>query len=441
MKPESSCGVSSEMDLPPNSGQLYSDELFAGLDLAAPKLASGKSTPDHPGLSWRRSGLLQTTGLMLPLPLTGHCDSALEALKALAPEADLPDTAALMIGERARLRETVRKERFCAGGYGRLLDAKDGRIALNLVRDDDWDLIPAWLEDYIEDWDGIAVAVAQKSTSYLSERAAELGLAVAVDSLPERPKNWVSVLRFDKATPKQEPLIVDMSGLWAGPLASSLLQLCGARVIKIEGPERPDGMRNGHTGFYALLNGGKDCAAFDFRNAEDLTRLKALLARADIVIEASRPRALRQLGIIAEDFVSKKPGQVWARLTAYGQSENRIGFGDDIGISAGLATIMQKAHGEPCFVGDAIADPVNGVHLALAIRALMQDGGGAVIDMAMVDVLRFAMGNVPDAPSRVAREWMALAIQDDQPLYTMRENPARVHALSEDTQAIISELC
>lgn len=419
----------------------YCADLFASLGVKPPSGLAGMNAPDHPALSWRRSGLLHTTGLMLPVPLTANVDSALTALKALAPTAKLPDNASLLMGERARLRETVRKGRFCAGGYGRLLDTEDGRIALNLVRDDDWDLIPAWLEDYIEDWDGIARAVATKNTAYQTERAAELGLACAKDQLPDRPEHWLSIQRFETAPPKDAPLIVDMSGLWAGPLASSLLALCGARVIKVEGPERPDGMRNGHEGFYKLLNGGKECAAFDFKNAEDLARLKSLLSKADIVIEASRPRALRQLGLVAEEFVARKPGQVWARLTAYGQHENRIGFGDDIGISAGLAAIMAGAHDEPCFVGDAIADPVNGVHLALAIWAMVQAGGGAVIDVAMVDVLRFAMGDVPDDLPAAAKEWQALADQDGQPLYTMRNNPLRAHDLSEDTKKIVAELC
>lgn len=378
---------------------------------------------------------------MLPMPLAAHVDGALMALQSLAPHVDLPKSGALLMGERARLRDTVREGRFCAGGYGRLLDTRDGRIALNLVRDDDWDLIPAWLEDYVEDWDGITRVVLGKETQYLTQRAAELGLAVAEDGLPPRPKTWLQRQEFQKATVNTAPLIVDLSGLWAGPLASSLLQMCGARVIKIEGPNRPDGMRNGHKGFYDLLNAGKDCAALDFRNSDDLAKLKQLLHRADIVIEASRPRAFQQLGIMAEDFMAAKPGKVWARLTAYGQDQNRIGFGDDIGISAGLATIMEQAHGEPCFVGDAIADPVNGVHLALAIWASVQSGGGELIDMAMVDVLRYAVGDIPDTPDHVAADWAAMAAADDQPDYPLRMARGRVQALGESTDRILSELC
>ncbi len=429
MKQANSCAVLSETDLPKtHHAANYANHLLSELGC----LEQVSALSDHPAIAWRRSGLLRTTKLMLPVPLTAHVDGVLMALRALCPKADLPDSGALLMGERARLRKTIRNGRQCAGGYGRLMDTANGRIAVNLVREDDWGLIPAWLEDAAEDWDGITKIVAKKDTAFLVNRAAEIGLAVAEDKLPDRPKSWVSIKRFEKAPRKTNPLIVDLSGLWAGPLASSLLAMCGAKVVKVESPTRPDGMRLGHKGFYALLNAGKDCVALNFRDANDLAKLKALLDRADIVIEASRPRALRQLGIIAEEFVSRKPGQIWARLTAYGQSANRIGFGDDIGISAGLASVMEAAHGEPCFVGDAIADPVNGVHLAIAIQAMLSQGGGAVIDMSMRDVLRHAIGDVANDLSIIAKTWKAIADEDKAALYPLRKPQGEVKALGAD---------
>ncbi|WP_051279673.1 CoA transferase [Hellea balneolensis] len=430
MKPEKSCAASSETALQTEHAAQYANGLLTDLGFSP----NVETLADHPALSYRRSGLLKTTGLMLPFPLASHIDGALMALKTLASTAEkLPNCGSLLLGERARLRETVRDGRFCAGGYGRLIETKDGLIALNLVREDDWDLIPAWLEDYAQNWDDIERFSAEKDADYLVERAAEIGLAVAKDEMPPKPESWFSIQSFTQAK-CSNPLIVDLSGLWAGPLASSLLSLAGARVIKVESPTRPDGMRGGHQGFYSLLNAGKDCVALNFRDADDLEKLKGLLEKADIVIEASRPRALRQLGIRAEDFVARQPGKIWARLTAYGQAENRIGFGDDIGISAGLASIMGQAHGEPCFVGDAIADPVNGVHLALAIQAYLKKGGGVVIDLTMRDVLRCAMGDIPQDCAAIAREWQDLVDQDNMPLYQMREPGGEVKLLGADNE-------
>jgi len=434
MKQANSCAASfgivlPKTDMKSDHAANYANQLLA--DLSENVRVDAKS--DHPAIVWRRSGLLQTTGLMLPLPLASHTDGALMALKAISPKSEkLPAYGSQLMGERARLRETIHEGRLSAGGYGRLMDTVDGRIALNLVREDDWDLIPAWLEVYAADWESIEHIVKTKETDCLAERAAEIGLAVAVDEWPEKPQSWFSVQKFEKANLNKFPLIVDLSGLWAGPLASSLLAMTCAQVIKVESPYRPDGMRAGHQVFYDLMNAGKDCVALNFRDTENLVQLKSLLDKADVVIEASRPRALQQLGIVAEDFVARKAGKIWARLTAYGQSENRIGFGDDIGISAGLATVMEHAHGEPCFVGDAIADPVNGLHLALAIQASLNQGGGAIIDMTMRDVLRYAMGNVPDALAKIAQNWQALAKQDDAPYYPMRDPKGDVKALGAD---------
>lgn len=431
MKQVNSYAASSETVLQTKHAAIYANRLLSDLG----EKAFVNNLADHPALAYRRSGLLQTTGLMLPLPLASHADGVLMALKAISVHAkNLPDYGSQLLGERARLRETIRKGRLCAGGYGRLMEAIDGRIALNLVRDDDWDLIPAWLEDYAENWEGIEHLVRRKETSYLVERAAEIGLAVARDELPLKPDKWFSVQYFKKSSCAM-PLIIDLSGLWAGPLATSLLHMIGARVVKVESPTRPDGMRAGHQGFYDLLNAGKDCVSLNFRDAEYLKILKNLLHKADIVIEASRPRALRQLGIIAEDYVRQKSGKIWARLTAYGQSENRIGFGDDIGISAGLASVMDKAHGEPCFVGDAIADPVNGLHLALAIQASLNQGGGVVIDVSMRDVLRYAMGEVSDNVAEIAKDWRAIAEKDAAPLYEMRRSSGVVKSLGADNAA------
>jgi len=424
--------VSSGTNLQTSHAANYANDLLQALGCDA----RVDKPSDHPAIAFQRSGLLKTTKLMFPAPVAAHADGALMALKAISGTSrGLPKNGSVLLGERARLRRTLRKDRWCAGGYGQLLDTADGRVALNLVRDDDWDLIPAWVEDYVEGWDGIVAKVATMETAFLVERAADIGLAVAKEELPERPKTWFDIQRFDKAIPKKNPLIVDLSGLWAGPLASSLMMRLGARVIKVEGPNRPDGMRLGHPGFYKLINAGKECVALDFKTLKDLNALKALLEKADIVIEASRPRAFRQLGIAAEAFVARKPGKVWARLTAYGQNENRIGFGDDIAISAGASAIMDKAHDEPCFVGDALADPVNGLHLVLAIWAKYHQGGGAVIDLSMRDVLRYAFGELVDVKT-VAQEWSDIVDQGESRLYPMRRTTRTVYGLAEDNELL-----
>jgi crotonobetainyl-CoA:carnitine CoA-transferase CaiB-like acyl-CoA transferase len=199
---------------------------------------------------------------------------------------------------------------------------------------------------------------------------------------------------------------VDLSSLWAGPLCTHLLQQLGARVVKVESAGRPDGARLGHPDFYNLLNAGKASVALDFTSEEGRAQLRALCARADIVIEASRPRALRQLGVHAEDLIDANPHLTWISVSGYGRSEpmgNWVGFGDDAAIAAGLGLRFAQCHGKPVFCGDAIADPLTGLHAALAAWHSYRSGGGRLIALALRDVVAHCLA-FDAAPPAILRE-------------------------------------
>ncbi|HXG28695.1 MAG TPA: CoA transferase, partial [Nevskiales bacterium] len=330
----------------------------------------------------------------------------------------------------------VRNGRIAPGGSCRLLDTADGVIALNLARDDDWALLPAWLEEYVAPhWGSVAEAIRQRSAPALVERGRELGLAVAEASspFPWTGENFLipSPLTGEKAflapspsmgensafTPSPwtgegggggvKPLVVDLTSLWAGPLCSRLLQACGAEVVKIESLQRPDGARRGSPAFFDRLNAGKRCVSLDFSSASGRAELRAWLQRADIVIEGSRPRALRQLGIHAEEFIAAKPGLSWISLTGYGRTpdaENAIAYGDDAAVAAGLSWVQYQATGTWMFVGDAIADPITGLHAALVAWAGWRKGGAGLVPLALCDVVRQCIAFDLPATSEAIRE-------------------------------------
>jgi hypothetical protein len=213
---------------------------------------------------------------------------------------------------------------------------------------------------------------------------------------------------------RRAPCVVDLSSLWAGPLCSHLLQRLGARVIKLESRQRPDGARQGTPEFFDLLHAGKESVVLDFDSAAGRQGLRALLAQADIVIEASRPRALRQLGIDAEQLLAEQPGLTWLSLTGHGRQppqDEWIAYGDDAGVAAGLSGVMLALTGQPLFCGDAIADPLSGWHAALAALAGWQ-GGGGLYALSLVEVVRhcaqFALPATPAALRERWQEWQAL---------------------------------
>jgi len=175
-------------------------------------------------------------------------------------------------------------------------------------------------------------------------------------------------------------LVVDLSSMRAGPLCARLLGLAGARVVKVESPDRPDGARAGKAAFFDWLHAGHQSVAIDFRTRSGRSALGALLAAADVVIEASRPRALANLGLAAEQ-IPHRDGQVWLSITGYGRAEPAlVAFGDDAAVAGGLVGWTEA---EPVFCADAIADPLTCVCGALAVARSLAEGGGHLIDLPM----------------------------------------------------------
>jgi crotonobetainyl-CoA:carnitine CoA-transferase CaiB-like acyl-CoA transferase len=193
--------------------------------------------------------------------------------------------------------------------------------------------------------------------------------------------------------------VADLSTMWAGPLCARLLGLAGARVIKVEAPDRLDGVREGVAGFYDWLHAGHESLVIDFRAADGRAALASLLAQADVVIEASRPRALESLGL-APEMTPHRPGQVWLSITGYGRENGQlVAFGHDAAVAGGLVGWVDGAGGgsEPVFCADAVADPLTGIAGALAVARSVEAGGGELIDLPMSRVAAcFAAAQIAD---------------------------------------------
>src|SRR5690606_11106905 len=201
----------------------------------------------------------------------------------------------------------------------------------------------------------------------------------------------------------------------------------GARVIKVETPVRPDGARRGDPEFYRLLHGGHESVALDPGDDKQRRALHDLVESADIVIEASRPRALAGVGLEAAEFVDS--GGTWVSITAHGRESNRIGFGDDIAATAGL--VARFGGDTPLFVGDAIADPLTGLTAAVLAMSAPADGSGRLWDISMSAVVAATL----DSGST------AVPVDGSAVLAPQRREPIGVAAESgRDTAAVLAEL-
>lgn len=372
-------------------------------------------------------------GNSIPLASIAH-----QALTRLATANGSPALRALegatLLGERATRAGLRIPGRTSAGGGCRLLDAQGDTIALNLARSADRELLPALFENdqlNANDDAAIAACTARTDAHALVKRGRSMGLAMAAEHgrhpahqhLPLFGRSG-STLCTELATApraaspdwsaavRRTPRVVDLSALWAGPLAAHLLWLAGAEVVKVESRSRPDAMRNAAGDFYALINQGKATVAIDLADGGERRALLSLIAAADIVIEAARPRALEQLGIDADRIVRDTPGLVWISITAHGatgEPAGWVGFGDDCGVSGGLSAALRSATGRTGFVGDALADPLTGIFASLAAWEAWISGRGVRLGLAMSHVvarcLAAARYENPDGLQSCLRTW------------------------------------
>lgn len=351
---------------------------------------------------------------------------------------------ARLLAERAALTGHRRGGRVSAGGSCRLLPTRDGWAAVSCARPGDPLLLGALVGEELpaDPWPAVAAWVRAHPGDELAARAELLGVAAGPVRTPVAPRPFPT----HPARSVEGLLVVDFSALWAGPLAASLLGLAGARVVKVEVPHRPDGARRGDPAFYRLLHAGHRSVLLDPATPHGRSALRALVDAADVVVEASRPRALAGFGLDAEAAVAG--GTTWISLTAAGRASNRIGFGDDVAAAAGL--VARDAAGDPVFVGDAIADPLTGLTAAALAMTAPADGSGVLWDVAMADVVAATLTGADAGPSPAARRegdgWVvdtpggAVAVEPPRPRPAGASPSGKAPEPGTDTAAVLAGL-
>jgi len=309
-----------------------------------------------------------------------------------------------LLGERAAIAGLTRQGSRSVGGYAQLVETIDKPICINFARPDDLLLIPAWLQEEIDpnNRKELFSVLGKSESEQLMKQADLLGIPLGVPDTEEhkQPAQLTEGKTSNKRT--AETLVIEFGSLWASPLCGDLLRRSGCRVIKIESLARPDGARRGPTGFFDLLNGGKESLALDFSDDRSLEFLRKIVKEADVIVEGSRPRALRQLGIDAE--LEVEAGKVWVSITGYGRNGPRskgVAFGDDAAISGGLFLKDPLS-----FIADAVADPSAGLLAATLALSALKSGKGWLIDIPLSAVANWMLGT-GEIPEEVAENIVA----------------------------------
>jgi len=188
-------------------------------------------------------------------------------------------------------------------------------------------------------------------------------------------------------------LVADFSRVLAGPFCTQLLADAGARVIKVEEPQRGDETRYwgppfvGDTSAYFLsLNRNKESLALDLKNDVDIVR--RLIERADVVIDNFLPSQRRANGL--RDVRAINPRAIHCSITGYDPDTSD---GDAPGYDllaqagAGFMSITGEPDGDPVKAGVATSDILTAQYafgaIVTALYAREKSGEGARIEVSL----------------------------------------------------------
>ncbi|MFT3660766.1 MAG: CaiB/BaiF CoA-transferase family protein [Gordonia sp. (in: high G+C Gram-positive bacteria)] len=199
--------------------------------------------------------------------------------------------------------------------------------------------------------------------------------------------------------------VVTMEQAISAPLATRHLADLGARVIKVEQPRGGDSTRHYDRAVHGVtsahftwLNHGKESVALDVRDDGDLALLRRILAGADVFVSNLAPGALDRLGLGLDALHRDFPRLVIADVSGYGKGgpvDHKRAYDLLIQSEGGVCT-MTGLPGRPAKPGVPVADIGTALYVYSTVLAALfereRTGAGAVVEIAMLDVIAEFMG-------------------------------------------------
>lgn len=195
--------------------------------------------------------------------------------------------------------------------------------------------------------------------------------------------------------------VVEIASTIAGPACARLLADFGADVIKIEPPEgdpvRQMGRHVKHDAgdvslYAASILRNKRSVALDLKAAGDRDVARALIERADILVENFRPGVMERLGLGYDVLAGTNPGLVMVRISGFGQDgpySQRPGYGAICEAVGGVRHMTGDPDRPPARVALATTDYLSASYAAFgalaAIHERMRSGLGQVVDVALYE--------------------------------------------------------
>lgn len=193
--------------------------------------------------------------------------------------------------------------------------------------------------------------------------------------------------------------ILDFSTLLPGPFGTLVLADLGAKVLRVEAPDRIDltrilGELDGDASYaHRYLNRSKKSISLDLKKPEAIEIVKKLISEYDVVVEQFRPGVMDKLGLGYESLKAINPKLIYCSLTGYGQTgpyKDRGGHDNNYLAIAGVQDYSRRINAAPVPAGIQIADVAGGsMHLVAGLLAAviqrLETGIGQQVDISITD--------------------------------------------------------
>lgn len=186
--------------------------------------------------------------------------------------------------------------------------------------------------------------------------------------------------------------IVEFVGVGPGPLAGMLLADLGAEVLRVDRTQ-PSGLGIERPAQFDLTLRGKRTLRLDLKQPGGLALARALVAKADGLIEGFRPGTMERLGLGPDACLRDNPRLVYGRITGFGQTGPLAqAAGHDLNYIAltGALHAIGREGGRPVPPLNLLGDYAGGsMFLVMGMLAAMlharATGQGQVVDAAMTE--------------------------------------------------------
>jgi crotonobetainyl-CoA:carnitine CoA-transferase CaiB-like acyl-CoA transferase len=205
-------------------------------------------------------------------------------------------------------------------------------------------------------------------------------------------------------------VVADFGRVLAAPYMTMLLADFGAEVIKIERPGSGDDTRawgppfaDGEATYFLAVNRNKRSIALDLQDEGDRETARAIVARADVLVENFRPGTMDRLGLGYEELRTLNPGLIYCSVTGFGAAEGAGLPGYDLLVQAmgGLMSVTGEPGGQGTKAGVALVDVITGLHAGLGVLAALRHrertGEGQRVEVSLLTSLLSAMTNQASA--------------------------------------------